>query len=188
MAEIQSVCVYCGSQSGTDPAYADAARQMGDALAERGLRLVFGGGHVGMMGLLADRVLARGGEVIGVIPKALMRAEVAHDGLTELHVTEDMHQRKALMAEHSDAFVTLPGGLGTLEELFETWTWRQLRYHDKPLGLLNVNGYFDGLLDWLDHAVAKGYVRAPYREMLQVDTDPAALLDQLMSVHCRDET
>jgi len=179
MAAIRSVCVYCGSQDGKHPAYVEAAQAMGDALADRGLRLVFGGGHVGMMGKVADRVLARGGEVIGVIPKALMRAEVAHDGLTELHVTDDMHQRKALMAERSDAFVTLPGGLGTLEELFETWTWRQLRYHDKPLGLLNVQGYYDGLLAWLDHAVADGYVRGRYRDMLEVDADPAKLLERL---------
>lgn len=179
MAALRSVCVYCGSQDGKDPAYVQAAQAMGDALADRGIQLVFGGGHVGMMGQVADRVLARGGTVVGVIPKALMRAEVAHDGLTELHVTDDMHQRKAMMAERSDAFVSLPGGLGTLEELFETWTWRQLRYHDKPMGLLNVNGYYDGLLSWLDHAVADGYVRAQYRAMLEVDTDPAALLDKL---------
>ena len=179
MAAIRSICVYCGSQNGRDPAYVQAAEAMGDALADRGIGLVFGGGHVGMMGRIADRVLARGGEVVGVIPKALMRAEVAHEGLTELHVTADMHQRKAMMADRCDAFVTLPGGLGTLEELFETWTWRQLRYHDKPMGLLNVNGYYDGLLAWLDHAVADGYVRSPYRDMLEVDRDPAALLAKL---------
>ena len=179
MATIRSVCVYCGSQDGRDASHAAAARAMGDALVDRGMRLVFGGGHVGMMGQIADRVLARGGEAFGVIPKALMRAEVAHEGLTELRVTQDMHERKALMAEWSDAFVTLPGGLGTLEEIFETWTWRQLRYHEKPVGLLNVAGYYDGLLAWLDHAVAEGYARPPHREMLHVDTDPGALLDRL---------
>ena len=179
MASLRSVCVYCGSQDGRDPAHAEAARAMGDALVDRGLRLVFGGGHVGMMGQIADRVLERGGEAVGVIPRSLMRAEVAHDGLTELHVTEDMHQRKAMMADFSDAFVTLPGGLGTLEEIFETWTWRQLRYHDKPVGLLNVNGYYDGLIAWLDHAVAEGYARPPHRAMLHVETDPGALLEQL---------
>ena len=185
MAAIRSVCVYCGSQDGKDPTYVQAAQAMGDALADRGIQLVFGGGHVGMMGQVADRVLARGGTVVGVIPKALMRAEVAHDGLTELHVTDDMHQRKAMMAERSDAFVSLPGGLGTLEELFETWTWRQLRYHDKPMGLLNVNGYYDGLLSWLDHAVADGYVRPQYRDMLLVDTDPSRLLDALAAERAR---
>ena len=179
MTPIRSVCVYCGSQDGRDESHAAAARAMGDALVDRGMRLVFGGGHVGMMGQIADSVLARGGEAIGVIPEALMRAEVAHDGLTELHVTEDMHQRKALMAARSDAFVALPGGLGTLEELFETWTWRQLRYHQKPVGLLNVGGYYDGLIDWLDYAVTEGYARPPHRAMLHVEADPAALLERL---------
>ena len=179
MASIRSVCVYCGSQDSSNPAYAEAARAMGDALVDRGVQLVFGGGHVGMMGQLADRVLARGGVAIGVIPEALMRAEVAHDGLTELHVTEDMHQRKAMMAARSDAFITLPGGLGTLEEIFETWTWRQLKYHAKPVGLLNVDGYFDGLLEWMDFATDAGFVRGPHRAMLRVAADPAALLDAL---------
>ena len=176
---LKSVCVYCGSQDGRDPAYAEAARAMGDALADRSIRLVYGGGRIGMMGQVADRVLARGGEVVGVIPEKLMRAEVAHDGLTTMHVTTSMHERKAMMADLADGFVTLPGGLGTLEELFETWTWGQLQYHDKPMGLLNVNGYYDGLLGFLDHATADGYVRAQHRTMLQVDTDPATLLAKL---------
>jgi uncharacterized protein (TIGR00730 family) len=176
---VKSVCVYCGSQDGRDPAHAAAARAMGDALVDRGMRLVYGGGGIGMMGQIADQVLARGGEVIGVIPEALMRAEVAHQGVTEMHVTKGMHDRKALMADLADAFVTMPGGLGTLEELFETWTWAQLRYHDKPIGLLNVNGYFDGLLQWLDQAVADGYVRGPHRGMLHVDTVPERLLSKL---------
>ncbi len=179
MAAIHSVCVYCGSQTGDRPEYVEAAHALGDAIADRGLRLVFGGGQVGIMGQIADRVLERGGEVIGVIPKSLMRVEIAHGGLTELHVTDDMHQRKALMAERSDAFVTLPGGIGTLEELFETWTWRQLGYHDKPLGLLNVAGYYDGLLSWLDEATEHGFVRGPCRTWLEVDVDPASLLASL---------
>jgi uncharacterized protein (TIGR00730 family) len=177
---VKSVCVYCGSQDGRDPAHAAAARAMGDALVDRGMRLVYGGGGIGMMGQIADQVLARGGEVIGVIPEALMRAEVAHAGVTKMHVTKGMHDRKALMAELADAFVTMPGGLGTLEELFETWTWAQLQYHQKPMGLLNVNGYFDGLLQWLDQGMADGYVRAPHRGMLQVDTVPSQLLDKLL--------
>jgi hypothetical protein len=177
--EVKSVCVYCGSQDGRDPAHAVAARAMGDALVDRGMRLIYGGGGIGMMGQIADQVLARGGEVIGVIPESLMRAEVAHAGVTKMHVTKGMHERKALMADLSDAFVAMPGGLGTLEELFETWTWAQLQYHDKPMGLLNVKGYFDGLLQWLDQGAADGYVRPPHLGMLQVGTDPVALLAEL---------
>lgn len=177
--EIKSVCVYCGSQEGRDPAYVTVARAMGDALADRSIRLIYGGGGIGLMGQIADRVLERGGQVVGVIPQALMRAEVAHSGLTELHVTSDMHERKAKMANLADAFITMPGGLGTLEELFETWTWAQLGYHNKPLGLLNVNGYFDGLLQFLDQAVADGFVRDRHRETLLVESDPGALLASL---------
>ena len=177
--EIKSVCVYCGSQDGLDPAYAEAARAMGDALADHGMRLVYGGGGIGMMGQIADRVLERGGEVVGVIPQALMRVEIAHAGVTEMHVTTDMHERKAKMAELSDAFITLPGGLGTLEELFETWTWEQLGYHQKPMGLLNVNGYFDGLLQFLDQAMQRGYVRERHRNTLIVDAEPEAMLARL---------
>lgn len=176
---IKSVCVYCGSQEGDNPAYVAAAQAMGDALADRRIRLVFGGGGIGLMGRIADRVLARGGEVVGVIPRSLMRAEVAHDGLTELHVTEDMHERKAMMANLADAFVTMPGGLGTLEELFETWTWEQLGYHKKPMGLLNVDGYYDGLLQFLDQSLARGFVRPRHRGVLVVGTEPAALLEKL---------
>lgn len=178
---VKSVCVYCGSQDGRDPEHARAARAMGDALVDRGMRLVYGGGGIGMMGQIADQVLARSGEVIGVIPESLMRAEVAHAGVTEMHVTKGMHERKAMMADLSDAFVAMPGGLGTLEELFETWTWAQLQYHDKPMGLLNVHGYFDGLLQWLDQGTADGYVRAKHRGMLLVDTDPERLLLQLVT-------
>lgn len=177
--EIKSVCVYCGSQDGRDPVYVEGAQAMGDALADHGIRLVYGGGGIGMMGQIADRVLRRGGQVVGVIPKALMRAEVAHAGLTEMHVTIDMHERKAMMADLADAFITMPGGLGTLEELFETWTWAQLGYHDKPLGLLNVNGYFDGLLQFLDQTVLHGYVREQHRGTLIVDREPHALLAKL---------
>jgi len=179
--EIKAVCVYCGSQDGRDPAYAAAARDMGDALADRGIRLVYGGGGIGMMGQIADRVLERGGSVVGVIPQALMRVEIAHAGITEMHVTKDMHERKAMMAKLSDAFITMPGGLGTMEELFETWTWAQLGYHQKPLGLLNVNGYFDGLLQFLDRTVQHGYVRESHRRTLIVDTEPQGLLAKFAS-------
>lgn len=176
---MRSVCVYCGSKVGADPTYVEAARALGAGLARRSLRTVFGGGGIGMMGQVADAALAAGGEVVGVIPEKLMRAEVAHGGLTALHVTGDMHERKAMMADLSDAFVTLPGGLGTLEELFETWTWAQLRYHEKPLGLLNVNGYFDGLLAFLEQAVAEGYVVREHRDMLVVADSVDELLDRL---------
>lgn len=179
--QIKSVCVYCGSQDGSDPVYAAAARAMGDVLADRGIGLVYGGGGIGMMGQIADRVLERGGEVIGVIPEALMRVEIAHAGVTEMHVTKDMHERKAKMAALCDAFITMPGGLGTLEELFETWTWAQLGYHAKPLGLLNAHGYFDGLLQFLDQTVELGYVREPHRRTLIVDAEPQALLAKLLS-------
>ena len=176
---MRSVCVYCGSKVGADPAYVEAARALGAGLARRSLRTVFGGGGIGMMGQVADAALAAGGEVVGVIPQKLMQAEVAHGGLSALHVTEGMHDRKAMMADLSDAFVTLPGGLGTLEELFETWTWAQLRYHEKPLGLLNVNGYFDGLLAFLEHAVAEGYVVRAHRDLLVVAESVDDLLDRL---------
>jgi uncharacterized protein (TIGR00730 family) len=180
---LRSICVYCGSQDGADPSHAEAARAMGDVLADRGIRLVFGGGHIGMMGQIADRVLERGGEVVGVIPKALMRKEVAHEGLTELHVTECMHERKAMMADLSDGFITMPGGLGTMEELFEIWTWAQIGIHSKPFGLLNVRGYYDGLLSFLDHAAADGYVRPEHRSMLHIDEQPVSLLDKIAGQH-----
>jgi len=176
----KTVCVYCGSRKGDDERFAAAADALAAAICARGMRLVYGGGHVGLMGVVADGVLRRGGEVIGVIPQAMMRKEVAHEGLTELHVTADMHERKAMMAARADAFVAMPGGLGTLEELFETWTWLQLRYHDKPIGMLNVDGYFDGLLAFLDGAVARGFVSPDHRALLQADDDPTALLARLL--------
>lgn len=179
MSKLRAVCVYCGSQPGGDPAHLEAARATADALCAAGLRLVYGGAGIGLMGALADRVLAGGGEVVGVIPETLVKAEVAHRGLTEQHVTADMHARKAQMAARADAFLVLPGGLGSMEELFEVWTWRQLRYHDKPIGLLNTAGYYDGLLAWLDHAVDAGFVRAPIRALLHVDTDPERLIARL---------
>ena len=178
---MRSVCVYCGSNAGARPAYAEAARRLGEELVARGLGLVYGGSSVGIMTVVADAVLERGGQVTGVIPEALVRKEIAHGGLSRLHVTSSMHERKTLMAELSDAFVALPGGIGTLEELFEAWTWAQLGLHGKPVGLLNVAGYFDGLVAFLDHAVREGFVREANRAMLVVSDDPAELLDRFES-------
>jgi uncharacterized protein (TIGR00730 family) len=174
-----SLCVYCGSRGGEHPSYARAADEIGRRLARQGGRLVYGGGRVGLMGVVADAVLAEGGEVVGVIPQTLMDREVGHPGLTELHVVQTMHERKRLMAERADAFLALPGGIGTFEELFEVWTWRQLGYHDKPVGLLNVQGYYDGLLGFLGQTVAQGFLSPAQHEVLQVGTDPAALLEAL---------
>ena len=179
MTRIDSVCVFAGSSSGARTEYAAAARTLGRALAGSGISVVFGGGSVGLMGILADEVLARGGPVIGVIPRALFEREVGHDGLTELRVVESMHERKAQMAELADAFIALPGGMGTLEELFETLTWGQLGYHDKPCGLLNVSGYWDGVLAALDRAVGERFLAPEHRRMLLVEEEPAALLELL---------
>ncbi len=178
---MQTVCVFCGSSSGGDPVYADAARRLGTVLVAHGLTLIYGGGHVGLMGVVADSVLAVGGKVVGVINRALVEKELAHTGLTELHVVETMHQRKALMAERADAFVALPGGFGTLDELFEILTWRQLGMHVKPIGLLNVAGYFDQLLGWIDHAVSARFVKQKHRELLLVADEPERLVEMLMS-------
>lgn len=179
MSEIRSLCVYCGSSPGHDPAYAEAAAAMGRLLAEQGITLVFGGGKVGLMGIVADAALAAGGRVHGVIPHALSGKEVLHPGLTEVEVVPSMHRRKERMAELSDAFVALPGGLGTYEELFETWTWGQLGWHRKPVALLDVNGFYAKLAGFLDHVVEEGFVRDVHRRMLLVDSDPQALLGRL---------
>ncbi len=176
---LRSVCVFCGASPGASPVYQEAAVALGRHLAERGLTLVYGGGAVGLMGTVADAALAAGGEVIGIIPQSLQEAEIGHKGLTRLEVVDGMHARKARMAELADAFVALPGGLGTLEELFEVWTWGQLGYHAKPLGLLEVNGFYDPLLTFLDHLVDERFVRAEHRGMLQRGASPEALLDAL---------
>ena len=176
MAPRPSLCVYCGSRLGAFPAYEAAARQMGAEIGRLGWQLVYGGGRAGLMGVIADAALAAGAPVIGVIPQSLVERELGHQGLTELHVVSTMHERKLLMAERSDAFVALPGGIGTFEELFEVWTWRQLGYHDKPLGLLNVDGYYDGLLAFMRQTLRHGFVTEPQQALLQVDRDPKALL------------
>ena len=173
---MQSVCVFCGSNPGARHVYAEAARALGRTLAERGLRLVYGGAAVGLMGTLADAALAAGGNVVGVIPGVLVAREIAHAGLTEIRVVDSMHERKSVMAELSDGFIALPGGAGTLEELFEVWTWSQLGLHRKPVGLLNVEGYFDALIAFLDHQTNERFMRREHRDMLLVDADPALLL------------
>ncbi|SIS05454.1 hypothetical protein SAMN05878276_1799 [Aquipseudomonas alcaligenes] len=176
---LKSVCVFCGASPGARPIYHEAAAQLGRHIAERGLTLVYGGGAVGLMGVVADAALAAGGEVIGIIPQSLERAEIGHKGLSRLEVVDGMHARKARMAELADAFIALPGGLGTLEELFEVWTWGQLGYHAKPLGLLEVDGFYARLTDFLDHLVAERFVREQHRAILQIDASPAALLDRM---------
>lgn len=176
---LQRVCVYCGSSPGRNSAFAGAARALGAELVRRGLGLVYGGGHVGLMGAIADAVLASGGDVVGVIPQRLVDAEVAHMGLSRLEVVDSMHSRKARMAEVADAFIALPGGFGTLDELFEILTWAQLGLHGKPCGLLDVQDYFAPLVQWVDRAVDEGFVRPRHRALLMLDTDPARLLDRL---------
>ena len=174
-----AICVFCGSSPGGDPAYLAAAQAMGRAIAGRGMGLVYGGAKVGLMGTVADAALAAGGEVIGVLPAALEKKELAHFGLTRLEVVGSMHERKARMAELSDGFVALPGGAGTLEEIFEIWTWGQLGFHGKPAGFLNVSGYYDKLVDFLDHTVGEAFVKPAHRDMLIFRDDPTALLDAL---------
>ena len=173
------LCVFCGSSPGHNPVYAALATQLGQALAQRGIGLVYGGGRVGLMGVVADATLAAGGKVIGVIPKALMDRELGHGGATELRVVDSMHERKALMAELADGFVALPGGIGTLEEIFEVWTWAQLGIHRKPCGLLDVNGFFSPLVGFLDQVVANGFLSPAARSMLTVAQSTDELFAQL---------
>jgi uncharacterized protein (TIGR00730 family) len=176
---LNSLCVFCGSNSGASPAYAEAAARLGRTLAARGLNLVYGGGRVGLMGVVADAALAAGGRVTGVIPEALATRELAHAALSDLRVVGSMHERKALMSELSDGFIALPGGIGTLEEWFEVWTWSQLGFQPKPCGLLNVAGYYDHLLAFLDHMTAERFLTDIHRGMAVVDDDPERLLDRL---------
>ena len=176
---VLSICVYCGSRPGADTAYALAAQAVGLEIGRRGWQLVYGGGRAGLMGTVADAALAAGARVVGVIPQSLMGRELGHTGLHELHVVQTMHERKMLMAQRSDAFLALPGGIGTFEELFEMWSWRQLGYHDKPLGLLNVGGYYDGLLSFLDHALRQALMTTGQMSLLEVDAQAPRLLERL---------
>lgn len=182
---LHRLCVFCGASAGNEPVYEDLARAVGSLLSERGIELVYGGGNVGLMGTLASACLNAGGRVIGVIPQMLVDREVAHAALTELRVVGSMHERKALMADLSDAFLTLPGGFGTWEEFFEMLTWAQLGISRKPCALLNVDGYYDPLLDMADRAMAAGFVRHPHRDLLLSDTDPGRILDRLSTAAIR---
>lgn len=175
-----SLCVYCGSRPGNGPQFSAVAEQVGHWIGTHHGQLVYGGGRNGLMGIVADATLAAGGRVIGVIPKALVEKEWAHNGCTELHIVENMHERKRIMAENADAFLALPGGIGTLEEFFEVWTWRQLGYHDKPIGLLNVNGYYDGLLGFLDSSVSSGFMNDWVKALIQTSQETEPLLMALV--------
>jgi uncharacterized protein (TIGR00730 family) len=178
MPTINSLCVYCGSSPGRLEAYTLAAVSLAEALVRRNIRLVYGGAGIGIMGILADNVLKLGGQAVGIIPKALAHKEVAHQNLTELHITQSMHERKMLMAELADGFVALPGGIGTLEELFEIWTWAQLGFHSKPCGLLNIDGYYDLLIGFLDHALTEQFVKKHHHGLLMVEETSDALLER----------
>ncbi len=178
---MKRICVYCGSSQGRQPEYRLAAQELGEALLERNLGLIYGGASVGIMGAVADTVLAGGGEAIGVIPEALAIKEVAHEGLSEQHVVATMHERKALMADLADGFIALPGGWGTLEEIFEALTWAQLGFHEKPCGLLNVAAYYDQLAAFLEQAFDEQFVRPVYRQLLLIESQPAKLLERFAS-------
>jgi uncharacterized protein (TIGR00730 family) len=175
---MKSLCVYCGSSTGVSSAYADAARALAQAMVDEGIGLVYGGGNIGLMGIIASEVLRLGGKATGVIPQALMEREIGHVDLTELHVVKDMHERKAMMAELADGFIAMPGGIGTLEELFEVFTWSQLGFHDKPIGLLNVDGFYDGLIGFLRHVVAQGFLKEAQADLLVCESLPEALLQR----------
>ena len=175
-----SVCVYCGSRPGVKPEFSQAARTVGTWIGQHGGQLVYGGGKAGLMGIVAQAALQAGGRVVGIIPKSLVEKEWALHECTELHIVETMHERKRMMAERADAFLALPGGIGTFEELFEVWTWRQLGYHDKPVGLLNVDGYYDGLLGFLGSTVEQQFLSEWQMNLVQMDTDPLALLRRLV--------
>lgn len=175
---MKSICVFCGSNEGANSAYMKAAAELGTAIAGRGLRLVYGGAHVGLMGTLADAALEAGGAVTGVMPFALVEKEIAHLDLSDLRTVSSMHERKAVMADLADGFIAMPGGVGTLEEIFEIWTWAQLGDHHKPVGFLNVEAYFDKLLAFLDHQTEERFMRQEHRDMLVVETDPQRMLDR----------
>ncbi|TYC52273.1 TIGR00730 family Rossman fold protein [Rhodobacterales bacterium] len=174
---MKSICVFCGSSLGALAAYGEAARRTGQVIAESGYRLVYGGAKVGLMGVVADAALAAGGEVIGVLPQALQEKELGHEGLTEFYLVGSMHERKAKMADLSDGFIALPGGVGTLEEIFEVWTWGQLGYHAKPCGFLNIEGYYDHLTAFLDHQTTEGFTKKEMRDMVRITETPEEMLE-----------
>lgn len=176
MSTLRRICVYCGSSPGSDPAHRRAAHALGAFLARNGVGLVYGGGNVGLMGAVADGALSQKGEVIGVIPRALMEKELGHGGVTALHVVNSMHERKQMMVDLSDGFIALPGGFGTLDELFETLTWLQLSFHDKPVGILNIGGFFDGLIDFIHHMSRSGFLKPEHAQCVLVDADQEKLL------------
>ena len=183
--QIRDICVFCGSSAGVRPVYAAMASQIGRLLAGRGIQLVYGGGHVGLMGTLADSALAAGGQVTGVMPQSLIDREIGHKGLTQMHIVKTMHERKALMAELAGAFIALPGGHGTLDEFCEVLTWAQLGIHAKPCGILNIEHYYDPLLEMFSRAVDEGFLKAVHRDMVLVDTDPGRLLDRIEAARPR---
>lgn len=177
----ESLCVYCGSSPGATPIYAQAARKLAQTMVEQNIALVYGGGNVGLMGIIADEVMRLGGQATGVIPEALLKKELAHNGLTQLHIVKDMHERKAMMADLSDGFIAMPGGVGTLEELFEVFTWAQLGFHQKPIGLLNVDGFYDGLLQFIQHMVSQRFLKGEQAEILIAEAGAEALLERFKS-------
>jgi uncharacterized protein (TIGR00730 family) len=181
MTKIKSLCVYCGSSPGATPHYADAARALAKEMVNDNIALVYGGGKVGLMGAIADEVMRLGGDATGIIPKALMEKEVGHPGLTRLHIVKDMHERKAMMAELSDGFIAMPGGIGTLEELFEVLTWAQLGFHQKPIGLLNTQGFYAGLIKFVEHLVRERFLKAEQAALLMHEADAAALVARFKS-------
>ena len=178
---MKSLCIYCGSSPGASPVYAQAARALAQAMVNDNIALVYGGGNVGLMGIIADEVIRLGGRATGVIPEALLQKELGHKGLTQLHIVKDMHERKAMMAELSDGFIAMPGGVGTLEELFEVFTWAQLGFHKKPIGLLNVDGFYDGLLQFIQHMVSQRFLKGEQAELLMAEAQPEALLQRFRS-------
>lgn len=178
---MKSLCVYCGSSIGSSPVYVEATRQLANVLVSHNIALVYGGGNVGLMGAIADETMRLDGEVTGVIPKALLEKEVGHRGLTRLHIVKDMHERKAMMAALSDGFIAMPGGIGTLEELFEVFTWSQLGFHNKPIGLLNINGFYDGLIAFLGHVIKEGFLKSSHAALLMHDSDPHSLVEKMKS-------
>jgi uncharacterized protein (TIGR00730 family) len=178
---MKSLCIYCGSSPGATPVYAQAARGLAQAMVEQDIALVYGGGNVGLMGIIADEVMRLGGQATGVIPEALLKKELGHKGLTQLHIVKDMHERKAMMADLSDGFIAMPGGVGTLEELFEVFTWAQLGFHQKPIGLLNVDGFYDGLLQFIQHMVSQRFLKGEQAEILIAEAQPADLLQRFRS-------